>query len=169
MEQVKLKLYSPSDFEVLAKWITGPEMLFQFSGTTFSYPITEAQIASYQSENPDRRFYLGYQEGKPVFFGEIIPQNGQGPRLGRLLVGEPANRGKGIGMLFTRLLIGECRRIFNAATVELYVWENNEAAINCYKKVGFAFVLEEPFKMVHDGVEYKLLKMRIDSKDDRLR
>ena len=169
MEQAELKPYQRIHFPILAYWVTGPEMLLQFSGTEFTYPITQAQLDTYATKYPDRQFYIGYYQGMPVFFGEIIPQEGPGPRLGRLLIGDHNYRRKGLGMLFTRLLINECRTRFNATAVELFVWENNTTAIGCYKKIGFDFIPIDPFVMVQDGVEYNLKKMRISTEDEKLK
>ena len=163
-----LKPYISGYFGILAGWITDPELLLQFAGTEFSYPITREQLSDYQKRRPDRRFYMGFSGSIPVFFGEIIPQEGTGPRLGRLLVGEPGKRGKGLGQVFVRLMIAECKRLYNASIVELYTWEKNESAIKCYKKVGFQVVDPEAHRMVHEGREFILVKMRVGTNDDKL-
>jgi len=159
-----LKPYEHADVELLQSWVTDPDMLFQFAGTEFSYPITRAQISQYQAKYPHRHFYIGYTEDSvPFAFGEIIPQDNNTPRLGRLLIGDPGLRGKGLGVYFVRLLIQECKKLFSTNFVDLYVWDNNMAAIQCYKRVGFTFVEIEPFKLVHNQTEYNLLKMTINS------
>jgi len=155
-----IRLYEPADFETLASWVTDADMLFQFAGTEFSFPLTEGQVLAYQAKYPDRHFYMGYIDGVCFSFGEIIPQENSGPRLGRLLIGDPGKRGLGLGMFFIHDLIEECERLYHAKLIELYVWENNIAAVKCYTKIGFDFVVIDPFKIVHNGEEYNLLKMR---------
>jgi RimJ/RimL family protein N-acetyltransferase len=157
---VRLELYKPSYFGILAGWVTGPAMLLQFAGKDFTYPITQDQLSQYQSKYTDRQFYLGFAGNEPAFFGEIIPLAGTGPRLGRLLVGEPTSRGNGLGSLFIRLMTGECVRLHQAKTVEL-VWEHNAPAIRCCKRTGFEFIPTDPYVMSDNGVAYKLLKMGI--------
>jgi GNAT superfamily N-acetyltransferase len=159
-----LKPYEPADFMIFSGWVTGADMLFQFAGTEFSYPLTQNQVAEYQTKHPERRFYIGYLQNNPAFFGEIIPAEGNIPRLGRLLVGDPLLRGRGLGQFFIEMLLRECVKLYNSKFVELYVWDNNISAIQCYKKVGFDFIATEPFKIVHGNEEYNLLKMRIPVK-----
>ncbi len=152
--------YQPAHFNFLSRWITSPELLFQFAGTTFSYPITENQLLNYQNENPERNFYIGLNtDNKAVAFGEIIPQKNNIPRLGRLLIGNPAERGKGFGTSFIRLLLAECQALFQTKTVELFVLEDNLPAIKCYQKIGFQFLPGQTWEMSHQQQIFVLLKM----------
>ncbi len=152
--------YQHIHFKFLSRWITNPDLLFQFSGTTFSYPITENQLNKYQFENPDRSFYIGLNAAaEPVAFGEIIPQETSIPRIGRLLTGDPANRGKGYGTSFIRLLLQECKLQFQTKTVELFVLEDNLSAIKCYQKIGFEFLSGQSWTVNHNEQDYLLQKM----------
>ncbi len=157
-----LKPFEPTDFDLLESWVTGPEMLFQFGGSTFCYPITLDQLMTYAAEHTDRRFYIGYTKANVAFsFGEIIPQDDNSVRLGRLLIGDESLRGRGLGKYFVDLLISESRFRFNASRIDLYVWDNNPAAIACYKKAGFDFIPIEPFSITFNDTVYNLLKMTL--------
>ncbi|MEX8549331.1 MAG: GNAT family N-acetyltransferase [Mucilaginibacter sp.] len=152
--------YSFNYFSFLSRWITDANLLFQFAGTEFSYPITEKQIEDYQHKNPDRNFYLGLNEvNEPVAFGEIIPQENNIPRIGRLLIGNPAERGKGYGTSFIHLLLAKGKAQFQTDTVELFVLEDNLPAINCYQKIGFRFLPGQTWEVNHNGQKYLLQKM----------
>ena len=152
--------YSSNYFSFLSRWITDANLLFQFAGTEFSYPITEKQIEDYQHKNPDRNFYISLNDlNKPVAFGEIILQENNIPRIGRLLIGDPAERGKGYGTSFIHLLLARCKAQFQTNTVELFVLEDNFSAINCYQKIGFQFLPGQTWEMSHDGQQYLLQKM----------
>lgn len=152
--------YTPAHFNFLSRWITSPDLLFQFAGTTFSYPITENQLQKYQSENPGRSFYIGLNpENQAIAFGEIIPQETNIPRIGRLLIGDPADRGKGYGTSFINLLLAGCKLQFQTKTVELFVLENNLPAIKCYQKIGFEFLPDQSWTMSHNQQDYLLHKM----------
>ena len=72
---LNIRFYEEDDVNYLEKWITDSEMMFQYAGPGFNYPITAEQISSYQKKNPERQFYMGLYEGKEVAFGEIIPQD----------------------------------------------------------------------------------------------
>lgn len=152
--------YSSIYFSFLSCWITDASLLFQFAGTEFSYPITEKQIEDYQHKNPDRNFYIGLNEAnEPVAFGEIIPQENNLPRIGRLLIGNPAERGKGYGTSFIHLLLAECQALFQTKTVELFVLEDNLSAISCYRKIGFRFLPNQEWEIVHKQQNFVLHKM----------
>ena len=155
-----LKLYSNCDFPVLKEWITGSDMLFQFAGTEFKYPITEDQVFNYRVTHTDRPWYIAYIDDEPVAFGELIPQEGDVPRLARLLIGEQTMRGKGIGVAFINTLIEECRRLYSSPAIELYVWDGNLPAIRCYEKCGFSFLPRESISITYKDKAYLIRKMR---------
>lgn len=155
-----LKPFNDSHFPVLKEWITGGDMLFQFAGTEFKYPITNEQVFNYRITHTDRPWYIAYRDDGPVAFGELIPQEGDVPRLARLLIGEPAERGKGLGVVFIKALIGECRRLYNSPAIELYVWDGNLPAIRCYEKCGFSFLSRESLSITYNAKAYLIRKMR---------
>lgn len=157
-----LRPYSDDQFRLLSSWITDPYILFQFSGTYFSFPLTRGQIDDYLIRFPDRKFYFGYDpDHEPYAFGEIIPKPDQPPRLGRLLIGDPEKRGKGLGGIFIRELIARIRHTMDPAAVDLFVLQNNLPAIRCYEKIGFRFLPGEKFELVFEGTSYRVKKMRL--------
>jgi RimJ/RimL family protein N-acetyltransferase len=157
-----LRKYQPSDFTLLAQWVTSPALLFQFAGTDFSYPLTQIQIQQYQSLNPECSFYVACTpDNKPFAFGEIIPQENNIPRLGRLLIGDTKKRGKGLGAIFVQLLVEECIRLYNCTQIELYVLTSNIQAIRCYEKVGFQFLPNSSFELIVHGEAYTIDKMQL--------
>lgn len=155
-----LKPYDSSHFKLVESWVTDADLLLQFSGTDFSFPLTEQQIIEYRSLHPDRHFYIGYTfDELPVAFGEIIQQERGYPRLARILIGKPTLRGQGLGRYFIGLLLEECKRLYSTDIVELFTWEKNYAAIKCYEAVGFKFLPEKCKVMVHNGASYSIHKM----------
>jgi RimJ/RimL family protein N-acetyltransferase len=155
--------YQPIYFNWLSGWVTSAELLFQFAGTDFHFPLDETQLLSYQQFHTDRRFYIALTENKaPYAFGEIIPQDNNTPRLGRVLIGDPNKRGKGLGAHFIQLLVEECRLLYNPPAVELYVNAPNTAAIQCYIKVGFHFLPNQEKIVTHNGQQHLIKKMRLD-------
>ena len=157
-----LKEFEISDFHLLAQWVTSSELLFRFGGTTFHFPLTVTQIEEYLTKNSDRKFYLGYLDnGTPYAFGEIIPQNEFSVRLGRLLIGNPLERGNGLGGKFIHALLKEAKSHFKVNSVDLFVIRSNTAAIRCYHKVGFNFTNDAPFILSYEGIDHFVLKMNI--------
>lgn len=162
-----IRAYGDDDFALLSRWVTDPYILFQYSGTYFSWPLTRKQIADYLERHPERKFYIGCDAmGKPYAFGEIIPKAAHPPRLGRLLVGDPEMRGRGLGGIFVRELVAEIRETRDPAAVDLFVLEENHQAIRCYEKAGFRFVPGEHFDLVFGGKAYRVLKMRLSLKPE---
>src|ERR1043165_3168073 len=156
-----LRPYESNHFPILERWITGSDMLFHFAGTEFTYPITEDQVFTYRAQHLVRPWYVAYKEDEPVAFGELIPQDDGVPRLARLLIGEPAKRGKGIGSIFVKALVDECIRLYAPPAVELYVWNGNLQAIRCYEKCRFTFLPNGSLTIYHEGRPYLIRKMRL--------
>ncbi|RZL10442.1 MAG: GNAT family N-acetyltransferase [Pedobacter sp.] len=157
-----IREFLPDDFETLEKWVINKELLLQFSGTDFSFPITKDQIERYQKANPERVFYIGLDHNlKPYAFGEIIPQLNNVPRLARILIGEKSRRGMGLGQLFIKELVQECIVRHDCKSIELFVWDQNDAAINCYNKVGFEYLPEKQMMITYDDKQYDIYKMRL--------
>ena len=154
-----LRKYMPSDFHFLSSWITDADLLFQFAGPDWSFPLTEEQLKSYQQKFPYKQFYAGLQNEIPFAFGEVIWNETVSPRLGRLLIGGLINRGKGLGQLFVQLLIEECKWLFNPDAIHLFVLENNKQAIACYLKCGFVFTETPDFTLLYKSENHKVLKL----------
>ncbi len=155
-----LKEYTRADFKLLQEWITDADLLLQFSGTDWTFLLTPEQLELQLSRYPDRIFYIGYDDkNTPYAFGQLIMNENNAPRLGRLLIGNAANRGKGMGQRFVKELIVQCTKLQPGKDIHLFVEENNLGAIQCYEKVGFQFTADEPFIMKGPDKEMKILKM----------
>jgi hypothetical protein len=48
---IALKSFGPNDFEKLMSWIDNEEMLVQFAGGIFSFPLTVEQLDTYVSDS----------------------------------------------------------------------------------------------------------------------
>lgn len=154
-----LRPYDAADFDLLHSWITDAELLFRFAGPEFNFPLTGDQLQRYSNAHPDRKFYICCRESAPYAFGEIIPQGPGSVRLGRLLVGEPSQRGQGWGTAFVQELLAKAAMDYGAVQADLFVWVRNTTAIRCYRKAGFSFTEEPPLRMRHEGRVYNLRKM----------
>lgn len=154
-----LKDFTLEDFPILNHWVTDADLLLQFSGTDFTYPLTEKQILDYQQTYTDRRFYIGIADNVPFAFGEIIPQENGVPRLGRILIGDINLRGQGLGRIFAKLLVKLCKELYDSNAVDLFVWDQNLAAIKCYQSVGFKLNPEKYKTLFHEGKSYDIYRM----------
>lgn len=162
MNRVWLTPYNDSWFPLLQSWIPDKEVLLQYSGTHFSFPLTQQQMNTYRHEFPDRKLYMGLLNNiTPFAFGEIIPQDLNSARLARLLIGNPTLRGQGLGVAFVNALVSEAIQKMGVSIVELFVFSSNEQAIHCYQKAGFGFIPGEDKPLTVDGIEYTVRKMRL--------
>jgi RimJ/RimL family protein N-acetyltransferase len=155
-----IRKYLAEDFEILQSWVISKDLLLQFAGTDFQYPLSKDALSSYQQANLDRSFYLGIDSNSiPYAFGEIILQNDNVPRLARILIGKPRNRGLGMGQLFIKDLIQKCINTYNCPAIELFVWDQNYSAIKCYSNVGFELLPEKHKTLIHEDKYYDIYKM----------
>lgn len=155
-----LHSFEKKNFSILQNWVRSKELLFRFSATELSYPLTWEQWQAYQQKYPERRQYLAMTEdGLPYAFGEIIPQDVKSVRLSRLLVGDAQQRGRGLGGRLIHALIAEAVEKFAVERIDLFVLENNQGAIHCYEKAGFRFVDVPLIELEFEGKKYAVLKM----------
>ena len=155
-----IRNYTPDDFPYLQQWITDADLLFLFSGPDWTFPLTEEQIRNHQLKYRDKRLYVGCDaRGIPYAIGELIWNEPDSPRLGRLLIGDPGERGKGRGSGFIQELIAEFVRFLNPPEICLFVFEGNIPAIRCYEKLGFRSAPGEPKIVVVNGEEKRMHKM----------
>ena len=84
-----------------------------------------------------------------------------------IFIGDKNNRGKGFGEEALKLLVGYGFDYLNLNNIDLGVFSFNEAAIKCYKKVGFKTygVRHEVYNL--KGVMYDEVFMEILEKDYR--
>lgn len=155
-----IRKYQSTDFPWLLQWVTDPKSLFTFAGPSWIFPITNEQVITHQQKYPGKQLYVGIDENNaPVAIGEIITNEEHAPRLGRLLVGDPAKRGLGLGEKFIRELVETCIRLYQPKDICLFVLEENTIAIRTYLKLGFRISEEKITEMVFDNQPYPVLKM----------
>lgn len=137
---IEFKPFERSHYPQLINWVQSPDFLLQWAGSSLHYPLTNEQLDNYQ-QDPAILAYSVYQKGTSKVIGHIslarIDQTNKSARVGRVLVGDPNVRGKGIG----ELMVNETLRIafdeLKLHRVSLGVFDFNLDAIACYEKVGF--------------------------------
>ena len=142
---IELKRFQQSDIPQLLSWIDSAAFCMQWGGPSFQWPLTEEQLLTYIKENdgeePERLIYKAVdgETGETVghiSLGKLDRENKTG-RIGKVLVGNPDHRGKGIaGQMVTAI----CRIGFEELALErisLGVFDFNSAAIRAYERVGF--------------------------------
>ena len=108
-------------------------------------PLTVDEVLRWRKPDHDPYMLLLPDRCEPVGYGELNRMTGV-PRqywLGHLIVAT-AERGRGLGIQLTRLLLQEAFEQRGARRVTLVVFQDNLRALDCYRAAG----------MVDDGYEW---------------
>ncbi len=135
---VKLERFETNDFERLINWVDSEELLVQFGGPIFTFPLTADQLDEYISD-PQRSVFkvIELPANNVIGHAELVPSDHKTVKICRILIGDKSKRGKGLGQeLINELLEMSFLQLgFEKAELNVYDW--NIGAIKCYEKNGF--------------------------------
>lgn len=142
---IELQPFTQEDFFRLIKWSGDKHFLLKWAGPWFKYPLDEQQLEKYLSgavgANPASKIWKAVIPEKNFVFGHIelshIELENGTAALSRVLIGEEKLRGKGLGTAMISAAINEGFNVIGLHRIHLFVVDFNDAAINCYKKLGF--------------------------------
>jgi RimJ/RimL family protein N-acetyltransferase len=143
---IKLEYFTKNDFQSLIDWIQDEELLLNWAGTQFRFPLNAEKLEWYiQDANDlnksDKLIYKGVDTESGETVGHIslsvINRRNRSARITRVLVGQSTERGKGIGEQMMKALMKIGFEDLNLHRMSLGVYDYNEPAIKCYKKCGF--------------------------------
>jgi len=132
---IQLRAFTRSDYAQLISWISNAEMLMQFAGPRFTFPLTASQLDGTLNE-PNRYAFAVTENGKTIGHAEIYIGTTKA-WIGRIIIGDPTLRGKGKGKQLMDLLLQIVFIQHQQQVVELNVFDWNTAAIKCYESMGF--------------------------------
>lgn len=164
---MRLRPYKSCDAKVIEQWIKDKDVFLKWGGQRFGdFPINASTIDDkYCRNNGDCKeednFYpwTAIDEDNNVIGHFIMRYTGGDNRLLRFgwVIVDDSLRGKGYGKQMLELGLKYAFEILGVDKVTLGVFENNDAAHWCYKKVGFTdtkTVEKEPWNVV----EMEILK-----------
>ena len=158
-----LEAFGRNDFERLIAWTTSEEMLLQFGGPLFSFPLTAGQLDNYVSDDSRRAYkVIELPDLEVIGHAELIRTGEKTIKLCRILIGEATKRGHGLGGQIINALLTISFSEFGAQSVELNVYDWNEQAIKCYEKAGFILNPDKTFQSKVNGKIWKAINMTID-------
>lgn len=143
---IRLEYFGPDDFQQLINWISDERLLANWSGAMFRFPLTHESLDWYvtdtnQIPTSDAFVYKAIDVETGAVVGHIslggISQKNNSARISRVLVGHTAQRGKGYCTEMIKAVLKIAFEDLKLHRVGLGVYDFNEAAIRCYKKVGF--------------------------------
>ncbi|GAC1591672.1 MAG: GNAT family protein [Hymenobacter sp.] len=146
LPMITLEPFTASDFTQLMEWVDDERLMKEWSGSLFSFPLTEAGLSWYVEgsnnlHDPDVFIYKAVDSKTGTMVGHIslggISQRDRAGRITRVLVGNSTERRRGIcqGMVKALLRIGF--EELKLHRISLGVYDFNHAAIQCYLKAGF--------------------------------
>ena len=140
---IKLMRFDREDFDQLISWSSTPEILLQFAGPDFNFPLTIDQLEqSIKSAGRHSYKVVETSTGESIGHAEIVVMN-KNAHLCRILIGDERHRGRGYGHKIVHELLKKSFGELECKTASLYVYDWNLAAIQCYKKAGFTVTDEE--------------------------
>lgn len=170
---IKLEYFTSADFDTLMDWIQDKELLLQWAGTQFNYPLTKSKLESYIQEANDFEksstfIYkaVNTESGRTVGHISLTSINrwNRSARITRVLVSN-SDRGKGYAEQMMKALMKIGFGELHLHRMSLGVYDTNATAIKCYKKCGFQVdgILREIQR--HEDTYWSLMEMSILEKE----
>ena len=142
---IRLEIFTSRDIERLINWIKSDDLLFQWTGTAFEFPLDKKRFLKHVKESEayesNKLIFKVVNNGnsKAIGHGEIcnIDLINKSARLARILIGVDEYKGKGYCTELIKELLKYSFNELQLNRVELVVFEFNKPAIVCYEKAGF--------------------------------
>lgn len=172
---ITLELLSEADFPQIVDWVNQhpKDFIVQWAGTTYTYPLTVEQMKAHYSKgfnSIDSDVFIYKIMNDDRFIGSFqlckFDWESREAIVGRFLIGEEINRGRGVGKKALNELVKIGFHHFGLATLKLNVYEFNIQAIKCYESIGFRKSLYRE-KMYQDikGVWWNNFEMTLRKED----
>ncbi|NLZ34753.1 MAG: GNAT family N-acetyltransferase [Clostridiales bacterium] len=164
---IRLRPYKKSDAEYIMKWFTDKKAFTQWCADNFTYPLTKEQLEYYyhKYEKDENAWIISAlnEEGIPVghFLMRLADYKKESIHLGFIIV-DSKIRGKGYGKEMVSLAVKYAFDILKVKRVTLGVFDNNPAAHNCYKSLGF---IEEKYNentFIYGNEKWGIYNMAIE-------
>lgn len=166
---IKLAYFDRSDFDQLIGWISNEELLTNWAGNMFRFPLSHESLEWYIEDTnilptSEAYIYKAIDENNKIVghisLGSISEKNNSA-RISRVLVGDNAERGKGIcyQMVMAVLRIGF--EELKLHRISLGAYDNNKAALRCYEKAGFKIEGIHRDILLYNGRYWSMIEMAI--------
>ncbi|MFC3886204.1 GNAT family N-acetyltransferase [Bacillus songklensis] len=141
---IKLRYFEKEDFDKMILWSPAEEFLVQWSGNTFTYPLTVEQLEAYLNksnvEGAEQFVFSVLDAETDEMIGHIslakIDYKNRSGRIGRVLIGNEKYRNKGIGKQMMKEILSFGFDKLNLHRMTLGVYDFNERAIRTYEQIG---------------------------------
>lgn len=167
---IRLEFFTKEDFEQLIQWIDTETLLINWSGSLFSFPLTQKSMEWYikdsnDLEKSDAMIYKAIDSDTGETVGHIslggISRKNKSARISRVLIGDVSNKGKG----YCKQMVTEILKVgfdqMQLHRISLGVYDYNIAALKCYQAAGFSIEGTMREILLHDGQWWSLIEMGI--------
>lgn len=164
-ERLYLSPINKDDVEIFTKWMNDKEITDRLHGT-FRIITIEAEEKWVESAQNGYNFSMVLNDD--TLIGNISLMNVNeidGTATIGLFIGEKDNRGKGYGSEALKLILNFGFNVLRLHNIKLDVFDFNENAIACYKKVGFKEYARRHECYFLDGKYHDELSLEILDRD----
>ena len=123
------------DLDELMSWFHDADDVDIWGGPRFRFPFTRATFQKDCHWGRMPGFRLDSPQGEFSAFGQMYRRYGR-INLARLVV-NPAMRGQGVCKRLVSMLIEAGPSLFEGDEISLFAYRHNEAALGCYRSMGF--------------------------------
>ena len=143
---IRLEHFEKTDFDQLISWLNSEELLINWAGSLFSFPLTRSSMEWYlrdtnNLQTSDALVYKAVEEETGKVIGHIslggISRKNRSARISRVLIGDDENKGKGYCKQMIRAIIQIGFEDLNLHRISLGVYDYNASALKCYEACGF--------------------------------
>ncbi len=132
-----LRPFDPTLAATVVSWVPTDQDLLWLAPRT-DPPLTPQKVLDWRGERNTMYLLYGDDSSAPCGYGEVnrIKSSSEQLWLGHIIV-DPEVRGRGIGLRFVNLLLGQAFGVPDIQSVSLVVFPDNLSAVGCYLKAGF--------------------------------
>ena len=166
---IRLEYFTQNDFKQLMEWITDEEILMNWSGALFNFPLTPESLDWYIEDVNDISqsetfIYKAVETTTGQVVGHIsigsISKKNKSGRISRVLVA-PNYQGKGYCCQMIKAVLKISFSDLKLHRICLGVYDFNKAAISCYKKAGLLIEGTNRDCLLFNGSWWSLVEMSI--------
>jgi len=165
---IRLEYFDKNDFKQLIDWVSSEELMVNWSGNLFRFPLSENSLDWYIEDTnvlPASEAY-NYKaiDDDGTIVGHIslgaISEKNKAARISRVFVAQE-HQGKGICYQMAKQLLKIGFEELKLHRISLGVYDTNAAAIKCYEKAGLKIEGIHRDVLLHKDVYWTIIEMSI--------
>lgn len=166
LPMITLAYFEKSDFNQLIDWINTEELLINWSGRMFSFPLNNESLDWYlrdtnDIENSDAFIYKAIDENGQVVghisLGSVSTTN-KSARISRVFVSQ-AGRNKGVCQQMVKAVLKIGFEQLKLHRISLGVYDANASATKCYENAGMKIEGINKDILLYKGVYWSNIEM----------